>query len=245
MLDLARQNSYRRHYQAINPGWRSGCEQYELMVRRSIVALKQQRAGAINILDLGCGAGGVIEHVSRDVTLAVGIDGDRGSLARHRDRVTRLATGRLERLPVKDGQFDLVISSWVLEHAEHPAALFAEVARALRSGGRFIFLTPNIHNIVTGINRLAPRLLQRSLVRTLYGRDPADTFPVTYRANAVEYLDRAAIAAGLRPAVIRTVSDPTYLAFNDWLFALSILFERKLPAQNYVHIVGECLKEAA
>ncbi len=44
----------------------------------------------------------------------------------------------------ESGSIDVVIASWVLEHLPRPQVTFGEIARVLRPGGRFFFLTPNV-----------------------------------------------------------------------------------------------------
>lgn len=238
MLSLDRQNEYRERYGQIRRDWRSSGETYESMVRQYIAPGKDR----VRVLDLGCGAGGVMELLSRQVLLAVGVDPDLASLREHRDEVTRLCAGRAECLPFEEGAFDLVTCSWVLEHLARPAEAFGEIARVLRVGGHLVFLTPNARNPIAAANRLVPRLMQNRLVRRLYGREERDTFPTVYAANSVERIDALAGPAGLRPIQIELVSDPTYLAFNDVLFRLSIWLERWTPRERFVHIVGDYVK---
>jgi ubiquinone/menaquinone biosynthesis C-methylase UbiE len=238
MLSLDRQNEYRERYRQIRRGWRSSGETYESMVRQYIAPGK----GQARVLDLGCGAGGVIELLSRQVPLAVGVDPDLDSLRGHRDQVTRLCAGRAECLPFDAEAFDLVTCSWVLEHLARPAEAFGEIARVLRVGGHLVFLTPNARNPIAAVNRLVPRLMQNRLVRRLYGREERDTFPTVYAANSVERIDVLARTAALRPVQIELVSDPTYLAFNDALFRLSVWLERRMPRERFVHIVGDYAK---
>jgi ubiquinone/menaquinone biosynthesis C-methylase UbiE len=240
MLPLARQERYRAQYQALRPQWRSGTEVYETQVRRYIEA----HGPHIQVLDAGCGAGGVLERLSGQVSLAVGLDCDRASLLRHRDPRLCLAAGTLEQLPFPDAVFDLVISSWVLEHLPRPSLVFAEIARVLKPRGHFVFLTPNARNLITRLNRAIPRLAQAPLVRHLYGREHGDTFPVQYRANTLEQISALARAAGLEPLHLEPISDPTYLAFTDGLFALSMFLEAYTPPAYFVHLVGDCVKVA-
>jgi ubiquinone/menaquinone biosynthesis C-methylase UbiE len=240
MLSLERQNRYREQYKTMRPGWRTSGEVYETAVRRALLASGAQSAR--DVLDVGCGAGGVMEVLSREVRLAVGIDVDLPSLQGHRDQTHLLAASDLARLPFPANSFDLVVSSWVLEHLQEPREALAEVARVLRPGGHFVFLTPNAHNLITWLNRLVPRLAQSRLVAWLYGRQERDTFPVVYRANSIERLSDLAAAVGLQPDEVVLVSDPSYLAFNDFLFGVSVLLERLTPERNFVHLVGDYVK---
>lgn len=235
MLSLPRQNDYRERYRAMRPGWRTSGEVYEALVRHHI------HPGAI-VLDLGCGAGGVMELFSGHVALAVGVDPHLPSLRASRDRSTRHAQAVADGLPFRDAAFDLIVCSWVLEHVREPRRVFAEVVRVLKPGGHFLFLTPNADNYITRLNRLAPRLAQPHLVKALYGREEDDTFEVAYRANTPQVLRALAHDAGLAVASLTLVHDPTYLAFNDLAFRLSAALESQLDDARAVHIVGEMQK---
>jgi len=83
-----------------------------------------------------------------------------------------------------------------------------------------------------------PRL-QRRLVPRLYGRVEADTFPVQYRANTAGTIRTLAQRSGLSVADLRVVPDPTYLAFNGFLFRASVMSEGLMPRGWGVHLLGD------
>ncbi len=201
VLPLSVQNAYRERYRAIRPGWRSSGDQLETMVRSHVAAQS-------SVLDLGCGRGGVVELLWREVRLAAGLDPDSPSLNEHRAHGMPVIRGVGERLPFVDESFDLVVSLWVLEHLQEPVDTFREVRRVLRPGGHFVFLTPNMRNPLMVANRIGKALpgLQRRLVPRFYGRDEADTFPVRYRANTVEAVRAHARASGLEVYDLRVVA---------------------------------------
>jgi len=237
VLPLSVQNAYRERYRAIRPGWRSSGDQLETVVRSHVAAQS-------SVLDLGCGRGGVVELLWREVRLAAGLDPDSPSLNEHREHGMPVIRGVGERLPFFDESFDLVVSLWVLEHLQEPVDTFREVRRVLRPGGHFVFLTPNMRNPLMVANRIGKALpgLQRRLVPRFYGRDEADTFPVRYRANTVEAVRAHARASGLEVYDLRVVADPTYLAVNSFMFNASVMSERVMPRGWGVHLLGDLIR---
>ena len=234
LVPLSAQNAYREQYRAIRPGWSSSGDQLEAMVRSHVTSTSR-------VLDLGCGRGGVIELVWRDVRLAAGIDPDAPSLASHRAAGLPVVRGVGESLPFVDSSFDLIVSLWVLEHLRDPAATLREIRRVLAPGGHFVFVTPNMRNPLMLANRIGRALpaLQRRLVPRVYGRDEADTFPVQYRANTVESIRELADESGLQIYDLRVVPDPTYLAVNSFMFRASVMSERLMPKGWGVHLLGD------
>jgi SAM-dependent methyltransferase len=238
MLSLDKQNRYRERYRALRPGWRSSGEVYESFVRRRI----HPDAAA---LDLGCGAGGVMELFSDQVARAVGIDPHLPSLQHHRAPHLLRVNGDAVLIPFASASFDLVVCSWVLEHVAAPAHVFREISRVLKAGGHFIFLTPNAANFVTRINRIVPRIAQARLVRALYGRSEDDTFRVAYQANTPAQLAALANDAGFTIHAMQTVHDPTYLAFNDLAFRISATIEQRIRDEHAVHIIGDLERDSS
>ena len=234
VLPLDVQNSYRARYRAMRPGWSSSGEQFEALVRSHLTPDSR-------VMDLGCGRGGVVELFWRNVKLATGLDPDVSSLAEHRAHNMPVVRGRGEQLPFAGESFDLVVCIWVLEHLRSPEAVLREVRRVLRPGGHFVFLTPNLRNPLLAFNRLGRALpqLQRRLVPKLYGRVEADTFPVQYRANTAGTIRTLAQRSGLTVADLRVVPDPTYLAFNSFMFRASVMSEGLMPRGWGVHLLGD------
>jgi SAM-dependent methyltransferase len=235
-LPYESQTAYRERYRAARPGWLSSGEQFDIAVQQYLTA-------ETRVLDLGCGRTGGIERFWREARLAVGIDPDHQSLAERTQEMAVLQSSG-EHLPFAAAAFDMVVSVWVIEHLEAPDKVFTEIARVLQPGGHFIFLTPNAHNPLVFGNRLgqvAP-WLQRRLVANVYGRDTADTFAVRYKANTPSRLRALAAAAGFGVSSIKVIADPTYVAFNPFLFRAAMLGERVLPAGLGVHLLGDLVK---
>ncbi len=93
--------------------------------------------------DLGCGTGQTTAALAPFVARVVAVDDSSAMLAAARRRLSErdnveLRNGRLESLPVGDGELDAAILSLVLHFVVDPAAVLAEVARTLRPGGRLL-----------------------------------------------------------------------------------------------------------
>jgi ubiquinone/menaquinone biosynthesis C-methylase UbiE len=236
MLPLSRQNAYRERYKRQHPNWRTSGEVFEALTRHYMMPTSR-------VLDLGCGRGGVMELFWRDVRLSVGLDPDRMSLRERRANFPAV-NGLGEALPFSDSTFEVVIGMWLLEHLRAPAQVLAEVRRVLKPGGHFIFITPNARHPLVWANRFSWAFpsVQRLLIPKLYGRAQTDTFQVHYQANTLTRLRALAETLDVRVVSLLAVKDPTYLAFNDLFFRLSIGLEALLPKDLGVHLVGDFAK---
>ena len=100
------------------------------------------------VLDLGSGAGFDAFLAVREVGptgCVIGVDMTPEMLARARrnaaqagHRNVEFREGRIEALPVADGAVDVVISNCVINLVPDKAAVYREVARVLRPGGRLV-----------------------------------------------------------------------------------------------------------
>ncbi len=236
MLPLTRQNAYRARYAALRPGWRTSGDTLEAWMRAAMTPTSR-------VLDVGCGRGGVLEVCWREVALPVGLDPDWASLAERRAPIPAVCGWGCP-LPFANASFEVVLMVWVLEHLPNPPAVLREVARVLRPGGVCLALTPNARHPLIWANRLSQWLpaVQGRLVQTLYGRAATDTFRVHYRANTPAHMRHLAHQTGLLPEAIQVIADPSYLAFNDWAFGLSLGLEACLPAEWGVHVLARLRK---
>jgi ArsR family transcriptional regulator len=93
--------------------------------------------------DLGCGTGQLTETVAPYVKQVIAVDSSPDMLDAARQRVgaapnVDLRQGDLEHLPIEAGELDAAMLSLVLHYSPSPARALADVARALRPGGRVL-----------------------------------------------------------------------------------------------------------
>lgn len=178
------------------------------------------------LLDAGCGFDfPFLSKYAPKVSFGVGVD-----LTTPDKTVpgwTRVLIGNLERLPIKSGSVDVIISRSVVEHLDHPTEVFTELGRTLRPGGRLIFTTPNKYYYSCLIALLTPEWIKAAYFRAVFGEDAYHHFPVRYRANTRSRLERLAAQAGLRVVRLDALRHyPYYLMFSPLLFRLGVLYDR-------------------
>lgn len=100
-----------------------------------------------DLLDVGCGRGGVLKLLASRANRAIGVDID--SNARDIARAELLLAGLpncslrqgdMHRLPFDDADFDTIVLDDVLTDAEHPVQVLREARRLLRPAGRLLLL---------------------------------------------------------------------------------------------------------
>jgi 2-polyprenyl-3-methyl-5-hydroxy-6-metoxy-1,4-benzoquinol methylase len=110
------------------------------------------------LLDAGCGDGAYLEAIGASRTppkRLAGTDISERMLETARRTAARsgvepeLVRANLEELPFGDGEFDVVLSTQVIEHLLDQAAGLRELARVLAPGGTLVITTDNARNRVT------------------------------------------------------------------------------------------------
>ncbi|MBI2825232.1 MAG: class I SAM-dependent methyltransferase [Planctomycetia bacterium] len=125
---------------------------YEMLARpmlrgvwRDVVADVKTLAGTgTTLVDLGCGPGTVLRRlaIERPDLSLTGVDIDQRmlSIAGRRLPQARLLQASIDKVPIEDKSADIVISSMVFHHLEHPVkqGAFREARRILKLGGLFL-----------------------------------------------------------------------------------------------------------
>jgi 2-polyprenyl-3-methyl-5-hydroxy-6-metoxy-1,4-benzoquinol methylase len=93
-------------------------------------------------------------------------------------------------LPCRDGSFDAIISTEVIEHLENPRAVFREFSRLLRRGGRLLLTTPNQESI---------RSVASLIVRGHHVAFLDESYPAHLTALVRRDLERLCMESGFEP----------------------------------------------
>lgn len=111
----------------------------------SVLEHAAPRAGE-TLVDLGCGRGRDLALAARAVGpagRAVGVDANEAMLAAARALTAdlpqvELLRGDVAAVPLPDGAAHVIVSNCAINHAPDKAAVYREVHRLLRPGGRFV-----------------------------------------------------------------------------------------------------------
>jgi ubiquinone/menaquinone biosynthesis C-methylase UbiE len=222
---------YKMMERRILPGLQYSQHRYEELLGTRVKA-------GVDWLDIGCGRRMLpLDREPQERELAsranslVGIDLDVGSL-KENSVVGQRVFGSISALPFQNERFDLVTANMVVEHLADPAASFGEVARVLRSGGLFIFHTPNTKGFPTSLARRVPEVAKAPLARWLDGRVAADVFPTFYRCNTVSDVNRSAHAAGLTVDEILLLSSTAMFSVVPPLALFELLWYRHIRTED-------------
>lgn len=126
-----------------------------------VLALLAPKAGE-RILDLGCGTGVWAEEMVRRGCEVVGVDTNPRAVEAAKARGVDARLINAEALPFSD-EFDAVFSNASLHWMRHPGRVIACVARALKSGGRFVGECGEENNVRTIVDAVATALDRRGI----------------------------------------------------------------------------------
>ena len=162
------------------------------------------------VLDLGAGTGanlGRLLATGARFASYTGVDATETMLAQARGKYGQLPQAHFRQLdlrrdPLPDGPFDLIVSSWVLEHLVEPGAVVRKAWEKLRPGGHMVLL---FEVEGTGVySELVNRVLgffdaqqvAESTVKQLPGLVRYETFSGPFARLALVVLEKQVIAPG-------------------------------------------------
>jgi len=200
------------------------------------------------VMDAGAGAGEKFPYDFRGrVKEIVGVDLD--PRVETNEQLDRGILCGLYDIPIEDDYFDVICCRYVMEHIDQPARFANEMARLLKPGGVFIFLTPQKWHYVCIIARFTPDWFHKFFNEKVRGRASSDTFPTTYLMNTMRDINRVMNAAGMRlEEKILRETVPAYLQFSLPTLLLGIAYERLVNSFGFlsglrVHIVAKYAKQ--
>ncbi|HEU4593747.1 MAG TPA: class I SAM-dependent methyltransferase [Pyrinomonadaceae bacterium] len=95
------------------------------------------------LLDVGCGAGSLLEAARRAGWDAEGTEVSRPAVEHVRAEGFEVFHGELAEANYPEAHFDVVTASEIIEHVPEPLPMLREIARILRPGGLFWATTPH------------------------------------------------------------------------------------------------------
>jgi 2-polyprenyl-3-methyl-5-hydroxy-6-metoxy-1,4-benzoquinol methylase len=156
---------------ALLPIWLSNGLRQETRYLK-FMALKHDPAG--KLLDVGCGAGRLLNRMRKLGWEVEGIDFDPQAANKVTTRYgIKTHVGDLVDCKLPDAFFDAITMSQTIEHLAHPDSTLAECLRILKPGGKLIMTTPNVNSIAASEFGVwwrgweAPRHLHLFSVQTL------------------------------------------------------------------------------
>lgn len=118
----------------LHPAWKENLES-------TVYYLPKNEGG--KLLEVGCGAGGTLEVLTKKGWVTTGTDFDNEAVANAKSKGLNVFCGELFEQKFPDESFDVVVMSHVIEHVPHPVELLMECRRVLKKNGTLTLLTPN------------------------------------------------------------------------------------------------------
>jgi len=105
--------------------------------------------GTSQILDVGCGVGGVTIDLKKNCRKIIGLDPNRKAVSAATMRASEkrsdaiFIVGSASNLPFKEASFDIVVYNHVIEHVFNPERSVSEISRVLKIEGLLYVATQN------------------------------------------------------------------------------------------------------
>lgn len=209
-------------------------------LERGIAAAEMRSQGSVAALDAGCGRTSALRAFRPRIDRLVGADIHRPSAPlSHLDElaIVDLCT---DGAAFPDGTFDVVLSSFTLEHFADPPAALANLRRWLRPGGTLIATTVNRrHPFVAAYLGLPDG--PRHAIQPLVKASEADAHPLVGACNDPAAVRDALLAAGFVDVRLTTVGHLARAWGRHWpTFAIGLvgdLLTRGAPSRRSTIVV--------
>ena len=205
---------------------------YRLFERRVRGLLRPEHT----LLDVGCGSTApVLRNFREACARLVGID-----VVDLDVEIPGIELYRadLARIPLPDSSIDVVMARSVMEHIEDPAAVYRELVRVLRPGGRLVFLTPNLWDYASLAACVIPNRWHGTLVAKMEGRDEEDVFPTYFKTNTFGAVNRWCNESGFELESFQYLGQyPAYFLFNGFLFIMATGYEKLISRFEWLRFL--------
>lgn len=170
----------------------------------AISSAEARSPGAVSALDAGCGRVSALEQFRGRIARLVGADIH--PLAAPLPHLDEFVIADLCGSPSSfaPGSFDVVLSSFTIEHFADPSAALANLARWLRPGGVLVATTVNRRHPFVWAYLAVPPLV-RDRIQRLVKASAADAHPIVGACNTPGSLLAAARDAGFTDVRLETV----------------------------------------
>jgi len=118
---------------------------HEMIRRHHLKQIVNKHSG--KLLSIGCGTGWCLKHFSQHGLQCFGMDISGGMLMQCRKHNLNVCLADSEKIPFKDGTFDIVVCINVFQYIEKPSSFLEEVKRVSQKDGLFIFDFKNLFSL--------------------------------------------------------------------------------------------------
>lgn len=132
-----------------------------------LLYLKEISKHRNTILDVGCGEGTRLNTLLPKNKNGTGIDISKQAVKKAQIQYPyhNFFSANNENLPFKDGSFDLVYTTFVLEHTKNPKRFINEMLRVLSPKGELVIICPNYG----APNRRSPNSIENPIKKLIQG----------------------------------------------------------------------------
>ena len=175
-----------RYYRS-KPGWKDGTTQFHELCRAYAPV-------GSKVLEIGAGPTNPTSALLASLGELHGVDVS-PEVSGNVHLRSSAVVGPDEPYPFESDTFDLAVSNYVVEHVANPTVHLREIHRVLKTGGHYLFRTPNLRHYVALASRATSFRVHRLLANRL--RDlPSDThepWPTVYAMNTAAAVRRHAV----------------------------------------------------